>query len=224
MTLLAAVASLQFLILVISLAVMGMDLYFVNTYINNPNVVFIWRFYVQMGLTGCITVFFLISVIILAVRHRRRRYEPTSPSPSPSYVNSTGDRFSLCQLIVSVVRTLISLSLAVGMLYVTVKALINENRSVLVLPSSRESLEYQSLHEDFRRYDPMNLRHCPAYHADGAFSLLCPLDKLIMAFATMAAVLAIVEAPLTFVYNHQSPSTSGKRRRSEHVAMDSLKF
>ncbi|KAF9976750.1 hypothetical protein BGZ65_007692 [Modicella reniformis] len=200
-----AIITFETIILFFSLLAFGLDMYLISTYIENHNVVFLWRFYVQTGITGVWILFFLASLIVILVQHRRHRYQPTSP-PGPSNMGSVTDRRSMGQVVLSVSRVLFSLGLVVAMLYITVRALINENRSVLVLPNPRESPQYKSLNENFSSYDPKNLLHCPGNKSGDSLWLLCDFDRSIISAMTIVAVLAVFEALFKFVHENRPGS------------------
>ncbi|KAG0222361.1 hypothetical protein BGX31_009179 [Mortierella sp. GBA43] len=139
MALLGFVVALHSLILITSLAAMGLDFYFVDVYVNNNTVALLWRFCAQAGIVGIWIFFFFISLVVLIVQHRRRRYHPQSP-PMPSYMmESSTERASIGHVVSSVIRAMFTLVTAIGMLCITIKAMKNENRSILVLPSPRNS-------------------------------------------------------------------------------------
>ncbi|KAG0217716.1 hypothetical protein BGX31_000160 [Mortierella sp. GBA43] len=197
MALYGIVVALQCIVIIATLVVFAMDLYFINTYSENKNVVLLARFFPQTGISGFWFFFFLISLIVLAVQHRRRLRTSGSPYPESVGVGA---------IIWSLFRAVFIVGTAAGMLYITVKALANENRSILVLPASRDSAQYKSLNDDFSRYDPLNLRHCPSENDSDSLSKLCPMDKAINNISILAAILVVVEVPFMLLFSLRSSS------------------
>ncbi|KAI8349762.1 hypothetical protein B0O80DRAFT_140289 [Mortierella sp. GBAus27b] len=218
MALLGFVVALHSLILITSLAAMGLDFYFVDVYVNNNTVALLWRFCAQAGIVGIWIFFFFISLVVLIVQHRRRRYHPQSP-PMPSYMmESSTERASIGHVVSSVIRAMFTLVTAIGMLCITIKAMKNENRSILVLPSPRNSA-----YGSWGQFDPMDLRHCPSASSTDPLSALCSLDRVVIELAIIAALLVIMEAPLMFMYSNRASTTTTyihrKRVGTKHMYM-----
>ncbi|KAF8936732.1 hypothetical protein EDD21DRAFT_350003 [Dissophora ornata] len=207
MALAGAITTLRSLLVFLCLATLGFDVFLIKTYIDNPTVALLWRFYVQTGITGIMLLYFFISLVVLVVQRRRLQYELASSYP-PRYGGSPG--FTNCHFIGSVVRALFVMVLAVGMLYVTVKALIDELRSVLILPASRDSAQYKDLNGDFSGLDPKNLLHCPASDWSQSLTLLCTFDRSIEIMGTAIAGLAVIEVLMMVVYESRTRSSWGK--------------
>ncbi|KAG0222209.1 hypothetical protein BGX31_009283, partial [Mortierella sp. GBA43] len=118
MALYGIVVAFQSLVFLATLIVFAMDLYFMKTYEDDKTVVLLGRFYPQTGITGVWFFFYLITLIVLAVQHRRRVKNTGSPYP---------ESVSLGAVILALFRALFVVGTAVGMFYITVKALANEN-------------------------------------------------------------------------------------------------
>lgn len=209
MNLLRTLVTFQALILLACFAALAIDLYFIHLYIQHDNIIFIWRFYVQFGITAIWIVFFFTSLITVIIRHRRRRYEPSSPPDPFASTNPAEDGVSLLKLMAILLRPLCCLASAVAMLFITVQALIYSNRSVMALTTSRGSPQ-----TDYSSFDPKNLLLCE-YHAsedieDDSVYPLCPWDRSATSLAIVASIFVVVEALLMFLYNNRATAARSK--------------
>jgi hypothetical protein len=210
MNLLRTLVAIQSLIILTCLVTLAIDIYFIHLYIQHDTIVFIWRFYLQLGLFVIWTVFFTVSLFTVVIRHRRRRYQPTSPPDPFATTDPAEDGFSLLKLMALLLRPLSCLASAVAMLFVTVQALIYSTRSVLLLSSSRGAPQ-----TDYSDYDPRNLMQCEGYSPnymlqDDSVYSLCPLDRATISLGIVAALFVVVEALLMFLYNNQESSVRSK--------------
>ncbi|KAG0321375.1 hypothetical protein BG000_003247 [Podila horticola] len=193
MSLLNTAITLQSILILICMGTLGLDLFFIKTYVENYTVVFLWPFFVQTGITGIFLLLFIIHVIVLHVRRRRLNRRRTHPSvhyhkASPGFATILGPG----------IRAVFCFGLVVGMLYTTVKCIRDNSRSAFEVPFRRDSAEARPYDERFDSIAPHNLFQCPETKNNGSLDLLCDFDRSTVLLGTMIAVLALFELLVTF--------------------------
>lgn len=186
----------------LALVTFGIDAYFIKLYRDYQNLVFSWRFYVQTGVTGILTFYFIASLISFCV-HRRQLKRMTYFKPRSSFHS-----------MISLFEMLVVIGLSGGLLYVTVPALTGRNRTAFLVPFNRDSPQDDSINGDYRKYDPMNLYQCPENNNnsrdltipfDSELSYLCSFDRSVMSAACGVGGIAIIAAILGLIYNLTPP-------------------
>ncbi|KAG0299284.1 hypothetical protein BGZ98_010163 [Dissophora globulifera] len=99
----------------------------------------------------------------------------------------------------SVLRILVVWTASVGILNATVSSIPHQERFILSLPFPRDSAQGQALNNKFDAYDPHNLFDCPVIQLPDLLTTLCSFDQTTIDMAIVVALLAIIEAVLTFI-------------------------
>ncbi|KAF9349040.1 hypothetical protein BGX26_012617 [Mortierella sp. AD094] len=193
MALAGLIITLRSISIFFSLICFGLDIFFIKMYQDHLNVGFTWRFYVQTGLVGILTFYFII-VLTTFIIHRRRLKYGALPA----------DSRNTCHLIGAFIQAIFLMGLSVGLLYTTIPALTGRLRSVILLPFNRESPQDQSGNHEYTRYAPANLFNCPSSSLNDSLSLLCDFDGSTIAAGTAIGVLAIFEAIAVIAYQSSS--------------------
>ncbi|KAF9371839.1 hypothetical protein CPB97_001679 [Podila verticillata] len=214
MSLLKTAITLQSVLILFCLGNFGIDLFFIKTYVDNWTVVFLWPFFVQMGITALFLLLFITHVIVLHVR-RRRLNRQAHPSihyrrASPGFATILG----------AVVRAIFCFGLVVGMLYTTIKCIRDNSRSVFEIPFRRDSAQARPYDERFDSLAPHNLFQCPDTKNNGSLDLLCEFDKSTILLGTAIAVLAFFELLVTCALSFQGTKEyEGDFDHSQHVGL-----
>ncbi|KAG0030437.1 hypothetical protein BGZ82_007440 [Podila clonocystis] len=215
MSLLKTAITLQSILILFCMGTFGLDLFFIKTYVENDTVVFLWPFYVQMGITGIFMLLFIIHVIILHIRRRRLNRHRAHPSvrhhkASPGFTTILG----------AGIRAVFCFGLVVGMAYSTVKCIRDNSRSAFEIPFRRDAAEARPYNERFDSIAPHNLFQCPETKNNGALDLLCDFDKSTVLLGTVIAGLALFELLVTFALSIQGTKEyEGDFDYSQHVGL-----
>ncbi|KAF9112654.1 hypothetical protein BGX27_002999 [Mortierella sp. AM989] len=172
-------------------------------YNDHSNVGFTWRFRVQTGLVGALTIYFIIALAVFLNQRRRLKYGAL-PSNSRSTAHFIG----------SLIQAIFVVALSAGLLYTTVPGLVNKMRTALVLPFIRGSSQDQSSDHDYARYDPKDLFDCPPSYFDEPLTHFCNFDQSTIAGGAFIGTLAIFEALLVFIYQSRSSQSSWRETQS----------
>ncbi|KAG0328830.1 hypothetical protein BGZ99_004318 [Dissophora globulifera] len=197
--------AVRYFLLFVALATIGFNVYFVWLYFNYTTIVFTWKFYSQFSLVGFIFFFILISEIEYRVSGRRHRRSATAPEYSDHDDKSHyrdhhhHRRSSRWTMFWSVARILVVWTASVGILNATVSSIPHQERFILSLPFPRDSAQGQALNNKFDAYDPHNLFDCPVIQLPDLLTTLCAFDQTTIDMAIVVALLAIIEAVLTFI-------------------------
>jgi len=136
---------------------------------------------------------------------------PYIAPPKPNYPLTRKEivdrRRAGLKTLLSFTRFLVVIGLAVTILRLTIMTLVFSNRSAFTLDFARSSPEAAPLSDDeFASVNPKNLFDCPKQNLSWSRPLtyLCIMDQTTVDFATLAAVLSLVEAVFTVILENRS--------------------
>ncbi|KAG0053045.1 hypothetical protein BGZ83_001750 [Gryganskiella cystojenkinii] len=221
--------AIRILLTLFCLVVMSIDIYLIKTYTEHETVAFLWKFYVQFGLEGLLTLTFFICTIIVHFQIRRHRqyahYNESAPE-YPKVVSGSGFRFRLSggQLLAVFTRAVFVGGVALGLLFVSVKDMMDSSRRTVFLPFLRSSAQADAYDNDFSKFDAHNIFHCPkddssisvpasltsassesalAAAAGVSSYLICNLDRSSVIVAAVVGGLALMEVVLTILWDNR---------------------
>ncbi|GJJ69349.1 hypothetical protein EMPS_01695 [Entomortierella parvispora] len=217
---------LRLFLVIFALGAFGIDLYLIKIYTENKTVVFLWKFYVQFGLEGLLFLIFFISAIIVAVqRQHYRRHSYSAPeysqvASSSFYPSRHGMKSGQCLGLA--LRSVFITGVAIGLLYVSVKNILDDSRKILFLPFPRDSAQADAYDDNYSKFDPHNLLQCPKDDSLASLSLtmspediaavaatklsaslICNFDRSSVCMAVVVGFFAVIEVLLSIAWENK---------------------
>lgn len=210
MALAGFITFIRVLVGLLAVAVFGVDQYFLYLYRNHDQVVFHWRFYSQISISGALFFF----VIISETAYRITRYNDRSDyldggwgGEAPKAKQGCGKRFW------TIFRFILAMVLSAGILAWVVPAWMDKQRIMFTIPVGRNTPEadaYRTGRKSGNWINPYNIFDCPAWKNDEPLTYLCKLDEQALYCSAILACIAFVEGLLTLVID------SRRRRRVDY--------
>ncbi|KAF9135692.1 hypothetical protein BGW39_001091 [Mortierella sp. 14UC] len=189
---------IRVLVALFAAAVFGVDQYFLYLYRNYDQVVFHWRFYSQVSISGFVFLF----VIASECTYRISRYNARDDYYN-QYGNS-GEKSKRCcgGHFWSIFRFIWAMIFAAGILAWVVPAWMDKERIMFTIPVGRNSVEanaYRTGRKDSEWVNPFNIFDCPIWKDDEPLTYLCKLDQQVMYASAILACLLIIEGFFTVI-------------------------
>ncbi|KAF9920947.1 hypothetical protein FBU30_009074 [Linnemannia zychae] len=181
---------IRVLIVLLAGAIFALDQYFLYLYRKYDQVVFHWRFYSHIIISGVIVLFVIISEFVYrASRHRRHDYYDNSKK------RWCGGHFW------SIFRFIWAILLAGGILAWAVPVWLDKQRVMFTLPVGRNTPEAQAYltndDNDDRWINPYNIFDCPPWKDGEPLTYICKFDEQALYASFGLAALLIIEGFLT---------------------------
>lgn len=208
----------RWIIIILTAATFGLDMYLLKVFKDNLTVVLHWRYIVQTAITGVFFWWTLITEIDNSVERSTRRravkdgtFEQTRKYRQRSYIS--------CVFVWHVFRLLFYWTFCAGMLQVAIQAMAHSFRTVFALPYDRNTPEARSLNWDWSRdndydddhypftsslvYNPRDLYNCNKYNFTWGqpLTMICNFDQTTLSAACLIALFAFIESILTFIHD-----------------------
>ncbi|KAG9065544.1 hypothetical protein KI688_001832 [Linnemannia hyalina] len=207
MTLAGFITFTRVLIGLIAVAVFGLDQYFLRIYRNNDQVVFHWRFYSQIGISGVLFLFVSISEVVYRISRYNNRSDYLDGGwggEAPKVKRGCGKRFLI------IFRFIWAMVFAAGITAWVVPVWLNNQRIMFSIPVGRNTPEadaYRTNHKNGDWINPNNIFDCPAWKDGEPLTYLCKFDEQALYCSAGLAFFAFVEGVLTLIVE------SRRRRR-----------
>ncbi|KAF9156858.1 hypothetical protein BG015_000036 [Linnemannia schmuckeri] len=212
MALAGFITFIRILVGIAALAVFGVNQYFLYLYRNHNQVVFHWRFYSEISISGAL--FFV--VIISETAYRIARYNDRSEyldggwgGEAPKAKRGCGRHFW------TIFRFIWAMIFVGGILSWVVPAWMDKQRIMFTIPVGRDTPEadaYRTGRKKQNWLNPRDIFDCPAWINDQPLTYLCKLDEQALYCSALLACLAFIEGLLTLIiesrrrrvnYHHQ---------------------
>ncbi|KAK3845383.1 MAG: hypothetical protein J3R72DRAFT_436613 [Linnemannia gamsii] len=181
---------IRVLVALLAAAVFGVDQYFLYLYRNYDQVVFHWRFYSQVSISGIVFLFVIISEVVYRISRYNDRDEYYH-----QYGNSGKSKRSCAHHFWSIFRFIWAMIFAAGILAWVVPAWMDNQRIMFTIPVGRNSPEADAYRIGRKGKDwvnPVNIFDCPTWKDGEPLTYLCKLDEQVLyASAALACLLAI---------------------------------
>ncbi|KAG0068770.1 hypothetical protein BGZ89_004095 [Linnemannia elongata] len=195
---------------ILALAVFGVDQYFLYLYRNYDQVVFHWRFYSEVSISGALFFF----VIISEVAYRITRYNDRSDYLDGGWGGETSKaKQGRGKRLWTIFRFILSMLLTAGILVWVVPAWMDKQRIMFTIPVGRNTPEadaYRTGRKNGDWINPFNILDCPAWKNNEPLTYLCKLDEQALYCSAVLACIAFIEGLLTLVID------SRRRRRVDY--------
>ncbi|KAG0286903.1 hypothetical protein BGZ96_009084 [Linnemannia gamsii] len=201
---------LRVIIGLIAGAIFGIDQYFLYLYRNNDTLVYHWRFYSQIAISG---LFFLL-VVISEIVYRISRYNDRS-----NYVDGgwggepLKTKRSCLSQFWTIFRFVCAMILVAGTGGWVIPAWWDKQRLMFNIPVGRNTPEAAAYRTGPKSHDwvnPNNIFDCPSWRDGDLVTNLCKFDQQVLYTSAGVAAFAFFEAILTVIIQ-------SRRRRVNYI-------
>ncbi|KAF8947309.1 hypothetical protein BGZ47_009606 [Haplosporangium gracile] len=199
MALAGFITFMRILVGIVALAVFGICQYFLYLYRNHDQVVFHWRFYSEISISGVLFFFVIISETAYRIARYNNRSEYLDGEwggEAPKVKRGCGGCFW------TIFRFVWAMVFAGGILAWVIPAWMDKQRIMFTIPVGRNTPEadaYRTGHKKEDWINPRDIFDCPAWENDQPLTYLCKLDQQALYCSGILACIAFVEGLLTLI-------------------------
>ncbi|KAF9289387.1 hypothetical protein BGZ74_000728 [Mortierella antarctica] len=226
------ISVIRWIIIFLTAATFGLDMYLLKVFKDNLTVVLHWRYIVQTSIIGTIFWWTLITEIDDSVERgkRRRAVKEGIFQLKRKYRQRS---YASCLFFWHVIRLLWYWALCAAMLQVAIEAMSRSFRTVFTLPYNRNTPEADALNWDWSKdddydgddhypftstlaYNPRDLYDCQKYNFTWGqpLTMICNFDQSTLSAACLTVLFAFIESIMTFI--HDTRQMRRGHRTDEH--------